>query len=111
MRQPPGRHRGPATRTCPRKGVQVPSALGVPSAWCAVGATSPLQGEVFVGDPARSPDPNMSPAAQQNLPVPEAAKLMVIHHAHGLHERIADGGTHELEAALLEVLAHCVRKA
>ena len=31
---------------------------------------------------------------------------MVVHHAHGLHESVADGGTDETEAAALERLAH-----
>ena len=34
------------------------------------------------------------------LGVPEALHDMVVHHAHGLHERVTDGGTHEAEAGL-----------
>ena len=40
--------------------------------------------------------------------MPETADLMVVHHADGLHEGVADGRTHELEASSLEVLAHQV---
>src|SRR5580704_2229138 len=37
-----------------------------------------------------------------------AAALMFIHDADGLHERIADRRTHEIEALFLQVLAHGV---
>src|SRR5919197_320301 len=36
----------------------------------------------------------------------EAARHVVVDHADGLHERVADGRTDEPEAARLEVLAH-----
>src|SRR5260221_9117892 len=37
-----------------------------------------------------------------------AAALMFIHDADGLHERIADRRTHEIEALFLQVPAHCI---
>src|SRR4051812_48495071 len=39
---------------------------------------------------------------------PPAVAHMIVHHAHGLHERIADGRADEGEAATPEVLAHRV---
>ena len=41
--------------------------------------------------------------------MPETGHQVVVHHARGLHVRVDDGRSHELEAALLEVLAQCVR--
>src|SRR5438445_13738913 len=40
---------------------------------------------------------------------PEAADQVIVDHPDGLHERIADGGSHELEAAAQKLLAHGVR--
>ena len=37
-----------------------------------------------------------------------AADDMVVDHARGLHEGVADGGTHELKAGLLQGLGHGV---
>src|ERR1044071_8470990 len=41
--------------------------------------------------------------------MPEAVLRVVVHHAHGLHVRIADRRADELEAALQQVLAEGVR--
>ena len=39
-----------------------------------------------------------------HLTVPEAARGVVVDHADGLHEGVADGGADESEAAFLEIL-------
>src|SRR5205823_412308 len=44
--------------------------------------------------------------APSDLTVPEAAHHVVVHHAHGLHEGVADRRAHEPEAPALEILAH-----
>ena len=31
---------------------------------------------------------------------------MIVNHAHGLHEGVADGGAYEVEASFFEALAH-----
>ena len=68
-----------------------------------------------VGTPARclfttsahSPGRSLSPALfGTELIVAETANQMVVHHAHGLHEGIADRGADERESALLQVFAH-----
>src|SRR5215472_8889112 len=41
-----------------------------------------------------------------DLPSPEAADNVVVHEPDRLHERVADRGSHELEAAALQLLAH-----
>src|SRR3954471_17846562 len=40
------------------------------------------------------------------FPAAEAGVDVVVHHADGLHEGVADGGTHEAESPPLELLAH-----
>jgi hypothetical protein len=42
------------------------------------------------------------------LLVAEAGGQMVVHHAYGLHEGVADGGADEGESALLQVFAYGV---
>ena len=44
-----------------------------------------------------------------DLVAAKAIPSMVIDHAGGLHERVADCGADEAEAATLQVLAHDVR--
>src|SRR5688572_25840030 len=44
-----------------------------------------------------------------HLAVPKTADFVVIDHPHRLHERVADRGADEAEAALLEALTHRVR--
>ena len=41
--------------------------------------------------------------------MPEALHQMIIHHAHGLHKRIADSGSYKIEAALLQIFTHSIR--
>src|SRR5436853_804543 len=55
--------------------------------------------------------PNWQDTSLTDLSMPEAADNMVVHHSCGLHEGIADGGTHKLESPLPEILAHCIRLA
>src|ERR1700722_20964620 len=43
------------------------------------------------------------------LGVPEAVNHVVVHHARGLHERIAYGGADKTEACLLQRFAHGIR--
>src|SRR5436309_13382642 len=43
-----------------------------------------------------------------DLGVPEASHEMVVDHARGLHEGVADRRADEGEAAPLKVLAHCI---
>src|SRR5450432_1656903 len=50
--------------------------------------------------------PFRSPTSLCATPAPEAIRRMIVHHAHGLHERVADRRSHELEAPRLQVLAH-----
>ena len=38
----------------------------------------------------------------------KAAGNVVVHHADGLHESVADGGAYEAEAALFKVTGHCL---
>ena len=38
--------------------------------------------------------------------MPEALHHMIVHHSDRLHERIADRRSHEIEAALFQILAH-----
>ena len=40
----------------------------------------------------------------------EAVDRMVVDHATGLHECVADGGAHKSEATLFEILAHSSRR-
>src|SRR5512135_673072 len=40
--------------------------------------------------------------------MPEASHEVIVHHAGGLHERVADGAADETKAAFLQVLAHGV---
>src|SRR5438093_829595 len=49
------------------------------------------------------------PSPSPKLHVPEARRYVVLHHADGLHERVADGGADEAETAGLEVPAHRAR--
>src|SRR6266540_934161 len=46
--------------------------------------------------------------ATLHLAVTETGDEVVVHHAHRLHERVADGGPHETEAALRQRIAHRV---
>jgi hypothetical protein len=46
-----------------------------------------------------------SAALSAQHPVAEAIHHVVVHHPHGLHESVADGGSDEVEAALLKFLA------
>src|SRR5450432_2249254 len=50
--------------------------------------------------------PFRSPVSLCSTPAPEAIRRMIVHHAHGLHERVADRRAHELESPRLQVLAH-----
>jgi hypothetical protein len=53
------------------------------------------------GSPRRlSPIPALLPLFF-NLPVPKAGHQVIVDHAHGLHQGVADGGAHEGEASLL----------
>ena len=45
-------------------------------------------------------------AQRGELLVAEADGQMVVYHAYGLHEGVADGGADERESALLQVFAH-----
>src|SRR5690348_17729854 len=45
------------------------------------------------------------------LTVTETGREVVVHHTDGLHERVADGGSDELEPALHQGFAHGVRFA
>ena len=47
------------------------------------------------------------PASPRQLPVTAAAGFMVVHHADGLHEGMADGRTCKATAMRLQGLAHC----
>src|ERR1700686_4007510 len=46
----------------------------------------------------------LTPRSAQN-PIAEAVHNVVVYHSHRLHESVADGGSDEVETALLEVLA------
>src|SRR6266404_146909 len=50
-----------------------------------------------------------SPTEALHLAVTEAADEVVVHHADGLHEGVADGRSHEAKAPLGEGRAHRVR--
>src|SRR3989441_2815810 len=52
-----------------------------------------------------------SPTEPLHLAVTEAGDEVVVHHAHGLHECVADGRSHEAEVPLGEYRAHRVRLA
>src|SRR6516164_1456165 len=41
--------------------------------------------------------------------VPETPDQVIVDHAHGLHEGVTDGASHELEAPPLQGLAHGIR--
>src|SRR5207237_4334805 len=43
-----------------------------------------------------------------DLRIPKAIHNVVVHHADGLHEGVADGRSYESEAAFLKVFAHGV---
>src|SRR5262245_43401183 len=45
----------------------------------------------------------------RGCPISEARDPMVVHHSHGLHEGVANGGTDEIEAPLFEIFAEPVR--
>ena len=38
----------------------------------------------------------------------EAVERVIVHHAHGLHERVHDRGADEFEAAPLQILCQCI---
>src|SRR5210317_944324 len=44
-----------------------------------------------------------------NLPVSKAVGGMIVDHADGLHESVADGRPDEIESTLLQVFAHFLR--
>ncbi len=46
---------------------------------------------------------------QDGLAMPEALDHMVVHHAHGLHKRVADGRSYKIEASILQRFAHGIR--
>src|SRR5690348_1942501 len=46
------------------------------------------------------------PLLIRGLSLAEAVRGVVVHHADRLHERVADGGADEPEAALQQILAH-----
>src|SRR5712691_7002165 len=50
-----------------------------------------------------------SPTEALHLAVTEAGDEVVVHHADGLHEGVADGRSHEAEVSLGECRAHRVR--
>src|SRR2546430_4485035 len=58
---------------------------------------------------AAAVDASVTEALQ--LAVTETGHEVVVHHADGLHERVADGGSDEVEPALHEGFAHAVRLA
>src|SRR6266853_4364839 len=47
--------------------------------------------------------------SSRHLIVTKASRLVIVHHADGLHERIADGRTNELETAAEEITAERIR--
>ena len=47
-------------------------------------------------------------ACAVDFSVAEALYAVVVHHADSLHEGVADRRPHEVEAALLEIFAHCI---
>src|SRR5690606_29409296 len=56
------------------------------------------------------PVPLCTPSPAPHLRIPETVGRVVVHHANRLHEGIADCGADEVETALLEILAHGIRK-
>lgn len=52
----------------------------------------------------------LPPRYLRQFPMPEALDKVIIHHAHGLHERVTDLTANKLEALLLQILAHGVRR-
>src|SRR5690606_30017005 len=75
---------------------------------------SGLRHRHLLGAPgARKPwAPRQAPASAlrtRDLPVPEAARQVIVDHAGRLHERVADRAADEAEPALPQRLAHRVR--
>src|SRR6202171_3934570 len=51
-------------------------------------------------------EPFRCPPSLCRTAAPEAIRRMIVHHAHGLHERVADRRPDEAKAPRLQVLAH-----
>jgi hypothetical protein len=47
-------------------------------------------------------------ALLHNFQISIAIHKMVIDHAYGLHQGVADGGAHKVEAAFFKIFAHLV---